>query len=273
MTRSRWKLSVALVAALSLAASGCAGGPAAPTTVARTGEPSPTSSSPTTSAAPAPPSTAFTFGEAEPVVTRAMTGIDEDYMNPGAVIDHDGTLHMFANVFTDWPGHMVVPHLTSTDGRSWTLADPKPALTSHDVSFDQPGFDVSTGFVRDDGIWVLIFETVSIVDPWVLGMATSPGPDGPWTVHPEAILEPGPEGSADVGGLGWPSVVRLGDGYAMYHTSLDKPFGTSVISVATSSDGRSTHLSAQIHRPADTRPSWRPGCGGRGARSTGHASP
>jgi predicted GH43/DUF377 family glycosyl hydrolase len=170
-------------------------------------------------------------------VTPALTGVDEDYMNPGAVIDHDGTLHMFANVFTAWPGRMVVPHLTSTDGLTWALADPKPAVTSDDVPYAYPGIDVSTGFVRDDGTWVLIFETVSIVDPWVLGMATAPGPNGPWTVDPEPILEPGPEGSPDAGGLGWPSVVRLGDGYAMYHTSLDKPRGTPVISVATSPDG------------------------------------
>ncbi|HSL75766.1 MAG TPA: hypothetical protein VK867_02400, partial [Candidatus Limnocylindrales bacterium] len=151
-------------------------------------------------------------------MTRSLTGIDEDYMNPGAVIDHEGTLHMYANVFTAWPGRMVVPHLTSTDGRAWTLADPAVALTSDAVPFADPGIDVSTGFVRDDGTWVLVFETIGIVKPWVLGIATAPGPDGPWKIDPEPILQPGKEGAVDAGGLAWPSVVRLGDGWAMLYT-------------------------------------------------------
>jgi predicted GH43/DUF377 family glycosyl hydrolase len=184
------------------------------------------------------PSAAFAFRSDKPVVTRALTGIDERYINPGAVIEHEGQLHMFANVFSAWPGLVQVPHLVSDDGLSWTLAADEPVLDSTDVPFTDEGADVSAGFVTDDGTWVLIFETVERFDPWSLGRATAPGPDGPWTIDPEPILEAGAEGSWDAGGLSWPSVVRTDSGYLMYYTALDQPRGgLGVIGLATSPDG------------------------------------
>ena len=192
-------------------------------------------------AAPTPePSIQFTFHGSDPVVTRELTDLDELYINPGAVIDHEGELHMFANVFSAWPGTVHVPHLTSSDGIRWTLASDEPAFTAEDVPFaggDGIEIDVSTGFVGEDGTWVLIFETVQRGDPWVLGRATAPGPDGPWTVDPEPIVEPGPAGSWDRGGLSWPSVVRLGDEYRLYFTGSRIQFGDGVIGMATSTDG------------------------------------
>jgi len=207
-----------------------AGAPSAATpTTAPTDTPMPTAQA---------PSLAFSWPDApEPVVTRELTGIEEQYINPGAVIEHDGQLHMFANVFTAWPGHVDVPHLVSTDGASWTLAAPDPVLTSDDVPFASNGADVSTGFVTDDGTWVLIIESVSSLTPWVIGRATATDPDGPWTIDPTPILEPGPAGSWDAGGLHWPSVVRIADGYALYYAGFDTPRGHGAIGVATSADG------------------------------------
>lgn len=193
----------------------------------------------------------FTFDGDEPTVTRELTGVDESFINPGAIIEHNGTLHMFANVFTAWPGPVSVPHLTSTDGVAWTLAEPKPVLTERDIPMADPGFDVSSGYVADDGTWVLIFQTVSTTRPWVLGRATAPGPDGPWTVDPEPILEPGPEDSIDVGGLAWPTVVRTAAGYFLYYTALDGPAGTGVIAVATSADGQAWEKGPEAVLTAD----------------------
>jgi len=194
------------------------------------------SASPATSESP--PSVAFAWPDgAEPTVTRELAGLDERYINPGAVIEHDGQLHMFANLFTAWPGRVRVQHLVSSDGASWTLAALEPAIDSQDVPFGGLGADVSTGFVTDDGTWVLIFETVSSLDPWVLGRATAPSPDGPWTIDPEPILEGGPAGSWDAGGLSWPSVVRTEGGYAMYYTATAQPGGSGVIGLAESTDG------------------------------------
>lgn len=178
----------------------------------------------------------FPDGE-EPTVTRELAGIDEQYINPGAVIESDGTLHMFANVFTAWPGRVQVPHLTSQDGATWTLVGDGPVLSSDDVPLADPGADISTGFIADDGTWVLIYETVAYSDPWVIGRITAPGPDGPWTVDPDPILEPGPAGAFDHAGLAWPSVVRTDDGYLMFYTGMDVPRGTGAIGLATSEDG------------------------------------
>jgi predicted GH43/DUF377 family glycosyl hydrolase len=206
-----------------------------------TASPSPSASgSPSTSASPAeePPSVTFAWPDgAEPVVTRQQAGSEERYINPGAVIEHDGQLHMFANVFTTWPGRVVVPHLVSNDGVTWTLNPADPVLDSADMPLEGLGADVSTGFVADDGTWVLIFETLSSIDPWVLGRATAPSPEGPWTIDPAPILEGGPEGSWDAGGLSWPSVVRTDEGYAMYYTAIPRAGGNGVIGLAESTDG------------------------------------
>jgi predicted GH43/DUF377 family glycosyl hydrolase len=230
-----WRLSApALATVLLLSACGNAQSPAGSTPASTT----PSASAASTEASPSPASVVFAWPDGEaPTVTRELTGIDERYINPGAVIEHDRELHMYANVFTGWPGRVQVPHLVSTDGVTWSLAEPEPVLTSDDVPFAMPGADVSTGFVADDGTWVLIFESVNTIGPWALGRATAPGPDGPWTVVAEPILEGGPDGSWDAGGLSWPSVVRLGDGWAMYYTALDRPRGNGVIGMATSTDG------------------------------------
>lgn len=226
---------IAALASLAIALGACAGGSAQPSPSApASAEASP---EPTLEPTPAPGSVSFSFGSDQPVVTRALTGIDEAYINPGAIIEHDGTFHMFANVFTGWPGRVLVAHLTSTDGLGWTLAQEAPALDSDDVPFGTAGADVSTGFVADDGTWVLIFETVTSLDPWLLGRATAPSPDGPWTIDPAPILEPGPAGTWDAGGLSWPSVVRTSDGFAMYYTATDVPRGDGVIAMASSPDG------------------------------------
>ena len=184
-------------------------------------------------------SAVFTFGK-QAVVTRALTGHEDAFfVNPGAVIEHDGRLHLFANVFSTWPGHVDMPHLVSDDGASWTLAPGTPP-SSDDIPLADPGADVSTGFVTDDGTWVLIFETVSAANPWQLGRMTAPAPDGPWTVDPKPILTAGPAGSFDAGGLAWPTVVKTDAGYALYYTGWDRaPRGTGVIGLATSSDGAS----------------------------------
>lgn len=180
----------------------------------------------------------FTFASETPAVTREIAGqADAYFVNPGAVIEHQGQLHMFANVFSTWPGHVDMPHLVSSDGSSWTLADKKPALTNEDVPQANPGADVSTGFVDGDGHFVLVFSTVNLADPWLLGRATAPSPDGPWTVDPEPILTPGPAGSIDAGGLSWPSVVKTDTGYALYYTARSTARGSGTIAMATSTDG------------------------------------
>jgi predicted GH43/DUF377 family glycosyl hydrolase len=219
-----------------IALAGCGGvsrPSSAPGSAVRLTEP-PASGSP--NASPTPPETQFIWDGKEPAVSRAMTGVDEAYINPGAVIDDSGTLHMYANMFTEWPGRVQIVHLRSADGAAWELAQEDPVLESDDVPLARPGFDVSTGFIAPDGTWVLVFETVSVAQPWEIGVATGPGPDGPWSVVPEPVLS-GTEGSWDAGGMAWPSVVPTDDGFAMYYSTYTGNRRQTVIARAMSTDG------------------------------------
>jgi len=217
---------------ITVLASACSAGDGRPTT----------SPAPTGSGTPAPSgsSAAFTFEGSTPVVSTDLLHSTEAFVNPGAVIRDGGTFHMFANVFTGWPGHVDFYHLTSTDGVSWMPAQAQPVFTSDDVPYAGTGADVSTGFVTDDGTWVLIVESVSSSKPWVIGRATASGPAGPWTVEPEPVLTAGPSGAWDAGGLSWPSVVPTADGWAMYYTGHETVgvSGAQAIGMATSADGK-----------------------------------
>jgi hypothetical protein len=203
-----------VVAAVLAAACGPAAGPSAGATAGppSAGATAAASAAPTTlpSPTPAPAVTkAFTFDKGV-VVTTAIAGTKDLYVNPGAVLEVGGTLHMFANSFSTWPGHMTIPHLTSSDGTTWTL-DPKArALSSDDFELADPGVDVSTGYVAADGTWVLFYESVSTSKAWVISRATAPGPQGPWAIADVPVLGAGPAGSFDAGGVAWPSVVRVG---------------------------------------------------------------
>lgn len=231
----RWSTSLVLAGLL------CGCGTSAPASSAPTAAAlhSPTATPHITPSPPPAVTQRFVFG-ADVVVDTKLAGTDDLYINPGAVIERDGVLHMFPNSFSQWPGRMRIPHLTSTDGLTWTLDRKVKPLDSTAVKLANPGMDVSTGFVTEDGTWVLIYETVSTSAPWVLARATAPSPEGPWTVENTPILEAGPVGSFDHGGITWPSVIRVGDRWAMYYAGVDTPGGsaTGSMGVAFSADGK-----------------------------------
>jgi predicted GH43/DUF377 family glycosyl hydrolase len=182
----------------------------------------------------------FTFAP-NAVVDAKLAGTTDLYINPGALIEVNGTLHLFANSFSVWPGRMKIPHLTSTDaGVTWTL-DKKAAIidsSSGLFAMADPGIDVSTGFVTDDGTWVLLFENVSNTDPWKVYRMTASSPQGPWTVDPKPVIDVGAAGDFDAGGVQWPSVVRIGNRWAAYYAGVrGAGRGTGQIGVAFSDDG------------------------------------
>jgi hypothetical protein len=84
---------------------------------------------------------------------------------------------------------------------------------------------------------VLVFETVNAIAPWEIGLATAPGPDGPWTIGAAPILTAGEPGTWDAGGLTWPSVVPTPTGWSMYYTTFATTRRAGVIARATSVDG------------------------------------
>jgi beta-1,4-mannooligosaccharide phosphorylase len=231
---------IAFIAALAMSLAGCGAAPPA-TTPATAPTQAAASATPLPTASDAPAVTQrFEFGD-EAIVDTALIGTNDKYVNPGAVIEVDGVLHMFANSFSSWPDLVRVAHLTSEDGVAWDLDDGAELLGSDDSEMfpmADPGIDVSTGYVADDGTWVLFFETVQRGRPWEVWRMTAPAPQGPWTVDDTPTLPVGEAGAFDVGGVQWPSIVRVGDRWAMYYTGLGAAGrGSGVIGVAFSDDG------------------------------------
>jgi sucrose-6-phosphate hydrolase SacC (GH32 family) len=233
-------------AAIAIALLGC--GPSAPVSITPTGTATAPSvgPSPSASASPAPAvSKRFEF-QPDSVVDTALLGTNDSYVNPGALIEADGVLHLFPNSFSTWPGRMRIPHLTSTDGIKWTLDPEAQALdTAIDGLFPManPGIDVSTGWVTDDGTWVLLFENVAAATagapaPWRIYRMTAPSPQGPWAVEDQPLIDIGADGAFDDSGVSWPSAVRIGDRWAVFYAGLAEPRrGTGTIGVAFSEDG------------------------------------
>jgi hypothetical protein len=192
----------------------------------------------TATATPQPVQVRFAYAGEDPVVGNEPTAtIANKYINPGGVTYYDGLFHMLFNSFSKWPGLVEVGYLTSPDGLTWRAAQPDPVFTSDDVPYVRQGADVSSLVVTADGTWMAYFHTVNSggLDT-VIGRATAPAPQGPWTFDPEPLLEPGAADAWDSRGLAWPSVVRTEEGYFMYYAGSDNR-GTTRVGLATSPDG------------------------------------
>lgn len=167
-----------------------------------------------------------------PTVQRAA----ERYTNPGAVLFHDGEFHMFRNNFTNWPGLIRVGYLTSSDGINWPTEEETVVFTSNEVPFADPGADVSSGYVTDDGTWVLYFHTVNFGSSSVIGRMTAESPLGPWSVDAEPVLTPGSGQAWDRRNVVWPSVVQTDEGLVMFYGG-ESNSRQSNIGRATSTNG------------------------------------
>jgi predicted GH43/DUF377 family glycosyl hydrolase len=178
----------------------------------------------------------FTFQGEDPsvpiVTNHPSLEIRNLYINPGAVIFHDGQFHMFFNSFTAWPGLVKIGYMTSRDGHRWHMAQETPVLSTDQIPYGEGEADVSSVVVMDDGTWVLYFHTIGGGE---IGRATAASPLGPWEVEPDPVLQPGSEEAWDRLGLGWPSVVRDRNELRMYYGV--KTSDGYAISFATSSDG------------------------------------
>jgi hypothetical protein len=171
---------------------------------------------------------------------------ESNFVVPGAVLEHDGMLHMFY-VGYDVEGTSVergaVGHVISGDGVDWARVTPGPLFDAAGLDWTEAGIVPGGAIVEPDGTWVVYFHTTPRSFAWrggVIGRATAPAPEGPWTVHPEPLVIPGGEGTWDAKGLAHPSVAATDDGYFMYYDAHiddvdDQP--NRRIGMATSSDG------------------------------------
>ncbi len=167
-----------------------------------------------------------------PIVTHHPSpAIKNLYINPGAVLFHEGRFHMFFNSFTSWPGVVKVGYTTSVDSYHWQMAQDAPVFTTDQIPYGDGKADVSSMIVMTDGTWVMYFHTVGGGE---IGRATAASPLGPWAVDPQPSLKPNPKGW-DRYGLGWPSIVKDGSGYRMYYGAQTRD--GFAIGFATSTDG------------------------------------
>jgi hypothetical protein len=149
-------------------------------------------------------------------------GWNDNFVVPGPVIEHEGTLYMF------YVGHTyTAPNLergqvgvaTSVDGHDWAFSNTEPLFDGSDLEWTEGAVYPTSGLVMDDGTWVLWFSAAPRAfsnRALVIGRATAPGPDGPWAIDPEPVLVGGGPGTWNEKGVSHASVIRYGDGYRMY---------------------------------------------------------
>jgi len=163
-------------------------------------------------------------------------------VEPGAVIRHDGMLHMFFNGFTGWPAQSGVGHAVSVDGSTWTLAAEEPVLDSAQASFDGFTFFVSSVIELGPDAWAMYLYTLDEGRDGAPGgilQATASSPDGPWMLVPGFALEPGETGAWDGSRVTQPHVLMVGGEYRMYFAGYenDRLQGGRAIGIAYSEDG------------------------------------
>lgn len=246
---------------LTLLASGCssAAAPATRTPLAPTQTPRPVATD--TPAPTVPPATLtpthvpnaiptdqldaslFRFYEANPVLQQSNNPRwDNLYVDPGAVLYHEGQFHMFYNGINGFPAPVRVGYATSQDGSQWQREVDEPVLSAQDLEGPQwigNNFFVTSGLVEPDGTWILYFYTLGMGGfngPGEIGRATAPAPTGPWSIDPDPLLSPGPQGSWDDVQVSAPNVLKTDDSYLMFFDALGSG-NTSMIGMATSTDG------------------------------------
>jgi hypothetical protein len=234
---------------IALVATACGSDEAVTTTSSTTTSPATattssttTTSTTTTTTTEPPPPTPFSDG-----ASFALQGGPEEwskqFVDPGAVVFHDGEWHMFYNGIERWPAHVKVGYATSPDGIRWTKQSPEPVFMTSDIPYAGVSAFMSDAEVLDDGTWAMWFYTVDSANSFAtgeIGRLTAPGPLGPWVADPEPAVVAGPEGSWDSDGAVQPSVLRVGDEWWMWFDGNMgdlESVGDRSIGLATSSDG------------------------------------
>jgi predicted GH43/DUF377 family glycosyl hydrolase len=164
---------------------------------------------------------------------------------PGAVVFHDGSLHMFRNASDDNIDRKnAVDYWRSDDGgESWIDVSDGPIFDGSDIDYVPVGvLYVTSALVEDDGTWVLYFYTHDSpsweLAPGRIGRATAPGPLGPWVADENLVLLEDDD-SWDSHAVRSPSVLKVDGEYVMYYDGVSKvgKNGKASIGRATSVDG------------------------------------
>ena len=216
--------------------------PTAPTTTSSTAAPTTSTTSTTSTTTLPPPPVPFTDGGSF-ALQAGPADWESTFIDPGAVVFHDGLWHMFCNGIERWPTHVKVGYATSPDAMRWTKQTDDPVFVTSDIPYAGVSAFMSDAEVLDDGTWAMWFYTVQSGNTFAtgeVGRLTAPGPLGPWRADPEPAVGRGPEGSWDSDGVSNPSVLRVGDEWWMWFDAnmgdLESA-GDRSIGLATSTDG------------------------------------
>lgn len=227
-------IAIAVLVALVLTAcSDTAGDPA--TTV---GEPPPhtPSQTPEASTPPAVPAVA----EVLTVDTPALRPVGDDvFVNPGAVVHHEGSWWVLANSFASFPGPSATHLFRSNDLVGWEQVSPTPVLTSAGAGRPDDAVFLMSAVQDDDGSWVgFLHVFAGAVQSADILRATAPDLAGPWDVDDDPALTPGPAGTWSAERLAEPEAVRTPDGGWLLWYVGHAEDGQAAIGLATSDDGR-----------------------------------
>ncbi len=160
----------------------------------------------------------FVLHRGNPVLPVGPSGAwDSAFIDPAAVIYHDGMYHSFYAAVPTWPYDLAIGHASSPDAVNWTRSGSDPVLVGAAADFESRSINSNSAIITDDGQWVLYF-TIATHGAFKgsIGRAVASGPTGPWVVDPEPVLQPGPKGAWDHNGIGNASVLRTDAGYVMY---------------------------------------------------------
>lgn len=196
---------------------------------------------PTEAATAEPTATLPSVGGFTPISNSPILETRKAFMDPGAVVYHDGMYHIFANDFAAWPARVDIIYARSEDGINWEQPSSAAILNETDVEYAELAILATSAVVQEDGTWALYFYTWdSTTNPTTgrIGRATASTPEGPWTADPQPVLEPGADGAWDATKIGSASVLAGEDGgYVMYYAANTPGGPAGGIGMATSADG------------------------------------
>jgi predicted GH43/DUF377 family glycosyl hydrolase len=160
----------------------------------------------------------------------------------GQVLKIDDAFHMFyVGNAEDSNG---IGYAISTDGLEFTKHDANPILQPDGEGFDAKGISSVAPLVVDD-TWMLFYNASAegerygwnLPEGSSVGLATAPGPTGPWTAG-QLVLKAGGDGEWDSGYILPTSVFFTEDGYRMYYVAESEPLDYDMMcGLATSEDG------------------------------------
>jgi hypothetical protein len=187
----------------------------------------------TPSAPPAPPTV---MPAAEPTIALEHGALGVDHLLPGAWIEHAGASHLWVVAFGQALDGPTLIHLEANGTGTW-VADDEEVVMDDALGLNEIGPIPSSVLVEADGTWTMYGGGRLPGDRPVIWRATAPRPTGPWSLHPEPVLEPAADGW-DSAIVDHPSVVAAPDGYLMTYggASEDAP-NRNRIGAAHSRDG------------------------------------